>query len=962
MINFNTNHNNTKMKNNNPETTQRNLFYSRTWSGFSESLEKGLILCSFIVCIVMQANGQSASLDQVRNGPALSPVSPGAWVNGNVNASQAHMVEGYSVSYRMQVTGLTSGAHRLDIAYDTRVSSKNAIDYLTQFNRIEPHITQFGHPAEVIDPLISTGLISPSVITFPIPVPGVTKMVNGVPQPQTSFNALLAAKRAMTMFNGLAIDSITYLSEGSLTAASSSTTMRIWFRTNNATVVFAWGGHIASQYDWGTGNSASSVSGSPYHMHLIGIDGAGGSQDRALQASAVSAPQCLISGPTTVCSGSNFTYTGPTGSGYSYEWAIVNNTTGAAIVGSNTGQSVSVNPGNSAGTFGLQITVSSGLSVSTCNIIIAVTVPGICSITPAAALCPGAGQTYTGPAGMAAYQWSVTGSGNLSGSSTGQTVNITAGNVCNGSFSLSLTITKNGCSATCGQNISVIDTGAPAINQPGNNATLSCPATPVFTAPTATDACDPNPSIIEVSDVTTPGSCVGCYSRTKTWNAVDVCGNQSVLRSQTINVVDNTAPTIGQPGVSSTISCPATPVFNAPTATDACDANPSIVLVTDTIIQGSCANRYTRTKKWKAVDACGNASGIVSQSITVTDNTPPTISCPSAIVLGCNAVIPTPNTSAVIASDNCSGAVTVTFVNDGTPTSNSACIETRIRTYKATDACGNTATCTQSISRTVDTIPPVINCPNDIEVECNAPVDPTKTGTPTASDNCSVQLTFHDVSVSQNCFTYITRTWTATDLCGNTSTCTQQIFVTDRTAPVFNCQPTLQLTCGTAIPTPGVTDNCTPSQQITLLFDDSLATGGCQNSRNRKRTWTAIDATGNRSMCVQQISFTVLRLSNPSLPVDDAHLNSTADVQVTAYPNPFENKVTIEFMSVISSHISLQVFDANNSRVAELFSGYAEAGKIYKAYFSGERFAQGVYFYKIISDTKSYTNKLILIK
>src|SRR5437762_1087937 len=109
--------------------------------------------------------------------------------------------------------------------------------------------------------------------------------------------------------------------------------------------------------------------------------------------------------------------------------------------------------------------------------------------------------------------------------------------------------------------------------------------------------------------------------RTNSWRAIDACENASGTVSQTITVIANTPSSIGQPGTSTTISCPSTPVFSLPTATDACDANPSIVELSDTIIQGSCANVYSRTKRWKAVDACGNSSAIVSQTINVIDNT-----------------------------------------------------------------------------------------------------------------------------------------------------------------------------------------------------------------------------------------------------------------------------------------------------------------------------------------------------
>ena len=46
--------------------------------------------------------------------------------------------------------------------------------------------------------------------------------------------------------------------------------------------------------------------------------------------------------------------------------------------------------------------------------------------------------------------------------------------------------------------------------------------------------------------------------------------------------------------------------------------------------------------------------------------------------------------------------------------------ETTTRTYSATDACGNTAVCTQTIIRTVDVTPPSITCPATTYFICNA--------------------------------------------------------------------------------------------------------------------------------------------------------------------------------------------------------------------------------------------------
>src|SRR5215208_3448291 len=98
----------------------------------------------------------SADLDQGANGTPSIPLTPVEWVNGNVNASKAHYVEGYSVAYRSVLTGLSSNAHNFKIEWDIRNNGKPGIDYITHFSRLEPH-NQFGAAhltAEAVDPLI----------------------------------------------------------------------------------------------------------------------------------------------------------------------------------------------------------------------------------------------------------------------------------------------------------------------------------------------------------------------------------------------------------------------------------------------------------------------------------------------------------------------------------------------------------------------------------------------------------------------------------------------------------------------------------------------------------------------------------------------------------------------------------------------------------------------------------------
>jgi hypothetical protein len=345
-----------------------------------------------------QAFGQAANIDQIRNGPANDPqkwffdnFNNPSWVNGNAGASTAHYVEGMSIGYRSLITGLTVGQeYEYTLEYDTRQNSKQAIDYLTHYQRLEPH-SPFGHTAEVIDPRIfesgSTeyilGIVSgPNTAT--IPAPGTT----GTPvagQPLNSYNALSPGEKEMTIYNGT-ISSIVYANQGSLASASASSSIRIRFQADKDSVVLAWGGHIASRLDWGfvgtppVPRSAGGISGSSYHMrHLSMRTFPGlvniplGNQDRSLSAAAVVPPPlCPTVASQTICSGGTFgafTISSPDAS-TTYNWSFGTNTAGATFTGGGTtatGTSVTVvkSGGFTGGTFTLNISaVKNSITVS----------------------------------------------------------------------------------------------------------------------------------------------------------------------------------------------------------------------------------------------------------------------------------------------------------------------------------------------------------------------------------------------------------------------------------------------------------------------------------------------------------------------------------------------------------------------------------------------------------------------
>lgn len=265
---------------------------------------------------------------------------------------------------------------------------------------------------------------------------------------------------------------------------------------------------------------------------------------------------------------------------------------------------------------------------------------------------------------------------------------------------------------------------------------------------------------------------------------------------------------------------------------------------------------------------CANKDSI---QLFVGDNTPPVpviaSSCGDTIVrntISCSAFATVP---AAMFSDNCPGSVVVSYIatnplygvieegiipyssaNGIYPTGNTTI------TWLATDAAGNQATC-QTVVRVVDNIPPFISC---AQACINATTSPTSCDaevlcitTPSTYDNCAMlssQVTYtalHTIDVTGAAIVPPTVlalnatgsangtypggttliTWTATDLSGNTSTCSTSIVVADDDAPVFvTCSDTVEVstfpgTCqaiATWIP-PIAIDNCSEGIDPALL-------------------------------------------------------------------------------------------------------------------------------------------------
>src|SRR5205823_45622 len=159
----------------------------------------------------------------------------------------------------------------------------------------------------------------------------------------------------------------------------------------------------------------------------------------------------------------------------------------------------------------------------------------------------------------------------------------------------------------------------------------------------------------------------------------------------------------------------------------------------------------------------------------------------------CNpASIPTTNSYAVNAADGCTAFPAITRSQVDTV---SGCVYMRTLTWVATDGCGNSASCSQSIDWTVDATPPAVTLPTTgFDLGCNPtvlPTDATVAAQVSASDTCSVVATnVTHLDTSNECT--ITRIFavTATDGCNNmASTTVVYTWKADLIAPVLSGCP-----------------------------------------------------------------------------------------------------------------------------------------------------------------------------
>ena len=484
---------------------------------------------------------------------------------------------------------------------------------------------------------------------------------------------------------------------------------------------------------------------------------------------------------------------------------------------------------------------------------------------------------------------------------------------------------------TCTQTITISDTENPTISCSDDIiADVDeglCTTTITVPIPTFSDNCS---DVTITNDFNGTSDASDSYPEgltIVTWTATDASGNsESCVQQITVN--DPWPPFIACPeditvNVDPMTCTDAMVTVPVPVASDNCLVASVINDYTNT---GDASATYpvgTTTVTWTVTDDTGRTN-TCEQTITVAE-APPSLSCPEDISINCPQNV---NFSTATTTDDC-GFPTVPltvsgftllgtfgnstyFISDTETTASVAYAMAASNNYDLLTI-NSSAENQQLVQLLGDTI--VYIGYNDLQVEGTyvwqsgqpsffenwaalppQPVNVTgeedygvfSQGTwgmvPGTTGQAFTVLEFHDYSsgdaiqvTGEPSGALITNTTTNTffskDVNGNTNTCSFTITVMDVEGPVITCGADITIngdlnTCSAMVnvPTPTVTDEC--AFTLTNDFNNTADASGTYPTGVTTITWTATDASGNRSSCAQRITVTEITPPSITCPAD----------------------------------------------------------------------------------------------
>jgi hypothetical protein len=239
-----------------------------------------------------------------------------------------------------------------------------------------------------------------------------------------------------------------------------------------------------------------------------------------------------------------------------------------------------------------------------------------------------------------------------------------------------------------------------------------------------------------------------------------------------------------------TVLCGTAWTFDPPTGFDNCSGTNVTVTVAGTVTNGSCPLLITRT--WTLTDLCGNTN-TWSQSVTVVDNTPPTVNCPcfqnaASALLTTNACFAAvPDLSSLSNSDCFSSACGSVQLSQSPAAGTVVGVGVHPLTLSVIGCSGNSNGCVLTFQVNQPPSNLSLICASNKTVECGSlwifePPTPV-----TTCCNPASTLLVLSTTASGTCPQVRTRVWQLTDACNNSLNCTQVVTIVDTTPPVTQC-------------------------------------------------------------------------------------------------------------------------------------------------------------------------------
>lgn len=369
-----------------------------------------------------------------------------------------------------------------------------------------------------------------------------------------------------------------------------------------------------------------------------------------------------------------------------------------------------------------------------------------------------------------------------------------------------------------------------------------------------------------------------------TWLVADASGNIATCE-QLVIVSDIENPQITCPpdiSVNTDLgTCGATLTIGQPTVVENCEIR---TMFNDYNYSSDASDFYLIGETviiWTVLDRSYNL-GSCTQTIAVTDNEDPVITCPidTIIYTDTDTSGAFVNYITPIGTDNC--AETNTLQLAGQASGAFFLIGETVNVFEATDFAGNRSTCSFKIT-VKDTVPPELNCPDTIRVSTDSACFATNvdllelSATDNAFDGGKVYSNSPPppgreiiiVNDAPDIFPIDTTivTWTVVDPSGNVATCEQLVIVEDNELPTITCAtPEISYDadlgeCYFTVPDNSLnpidsSDNCTIVSVLNDFNSSSTLNGTQLPVGTTIVTWTVADSSGNIASCQQTIVVT----------------------------------------------------------------------------------------------------------